>query len=340
MVLAPTTGLPAGGKIMSVVEERQALFDPRIDAKSAGRSAARGLDGHLGLTIVHDLAEMETVWRAFEATADCTAFQTYDWHAAWQWHIGAQRGVIPAIVVGRARGKVAFILPLAIERGRIVRRLIWHASELCDYNAPLLAPDFADAVTGDFGAVFGQAMRAIAAETPFDAVVLTRMPAVVGAQRNPMLDLDATLNPSGAYLMAIAGPWEKFYKDKRSSATRRHDRSKRKRLAEFGAVEFVTAVEPCDIEKTLDALFAQKAASFATRGVSNFLARPGTRDFFRALGADPAFRDILHVARLKVGSRPRPISGWSSAAATITCWQAMTPGRWRASGQARRTCTN
>ncbi len=59
---------------MSVVEERQALFDPRIDAKSAGRSAARGLDGHLGLTILHDLAEMETVWRAFEATADCTAF--------------------------------------------------------------------------------------------------------------------------------------------------------------------------------------------------------------------------------------------------------------------------
>ncbi len=287
---------------MSIVEERRNLFDARVAAADAAHSVQRSESEAVSLAIFRDVSDAENVWRAFEATADCTAFQTYDWHSAWQRHIGNERGVTPAIVVGRARGAVAFILPLAIDRGRGIRRLVWHASELCDYNAPLLASDFAETVGGDFDRVFKQVMRAIAAETRFDAVVLTRMPETVGGQRNPMLDLDTTLNPSGAYLMTIAGPWEQFYKDKRSSATRRHDRSKRKRLAEFGAVEFVTAVEPCDVEKTLDALFAQKAASFATRGVSNFLAPPGTREFFRALGANPRFRDMLHIARLQVGT--------------------------------------
>ena len=35
----------------------------------------------------------------------------------------------------------SLLLPLAIEPGS-VRRLTWFASDLCDYNAPLLAADF------------------------------------------------------------------------------------------------------------------------------------------------------------------------------------------------------
>jgi CelD/BcsL family acetyltransferase involved in cellulose biosynthesis len=102
-------------------------------------------------------------------------------------------------------------------------------------------------------------------------------------------------------MMPIAGTWEEFYHEKRSSATRRHDRSKRKRLAECGAVELVNATDPCVIEKTLDALFAQKEAQFAARGVPNFLARPGVRAFYRAITVDPTLRDVVHVSRLQVG---------------------------------------
>jgi CelD/BcsL family acetyltransferase involved in cellulose biosynthesis len=284
---------------MLAIEERQAFLDARTIAPAAERAAAE--TGRISLSIVNDLAQVEDIWRSFESRADCTVFQTYDWHAAWQRHIGDREDVTPAIVVGRTRGRVLFLLPLAVERCRGVRRLVWHASDLCDYNAPLLAPDFTRIAGDDFVSLLTAATRLIAARMRFDAVVLTKMPELVGAQRNPFLDLETTLNPSGAYLMAIHGPWEAFYKEKRSSATRRHDRSKRKRLAEFGPVEFVNATEPCVIEKTLDALFAQKAASFATRGVANFLARPGTREFYRALGADASFRDILHIAKLQVG---------------------------------------
>ena len=54
-----------------------------------------------------------------------------------------------------------------------------------------------------------------------------------------MLGLRVTINPSGAYLTHLAGDWETFYAAKRSSATRRRDRTKRKRLAEFGEIRFV-----------------------------------------------------------------------------------------------------
>ena len=77
----------------------------------------------------------------------------------------------------------------------------------------------------------------------YDFVNLTKMPETVGAQPNPMLQLGVTVNPSGAYLTHLTGDWETFYAAKRSSATRRRDRTKRKRLAEFGEVRLVNPAE-------------------------------------------------------------------------------------------------
>ena len=47
------------------------------------------------------------------------------------------------------------------------------------------------------------------------------------------------LNPSGAYETALGADWEQFYTSKRSSSTRRRDRTKLKRLGELGEVKFV-----------------------------------------------------------------------------------------------------
>ena len=57
--------------------------------------------------------------------------------------IGVREGVRPAIVVGRdASGAILFLLPLAVRAAGLARELTWLGSELCDYNAPLLAPAF------------------------------------------------------------------------------------------------------------------------------------------------------------------------------------------------------
>jgi CelD/BcsL family acetyltransferase involved in cellulose biosynthesis len=99
--------------------------------------------GAITLSAHDNLAGVEQIWRAFQQTADCTPFQTFDWLSAWQRHIGALSGVTPAIVIGRRGDEILFLLPLGVERGTFTRRLTFLGQDLCDYNAPLLAPDFA-----------------------------------------------------------------------------------------------------------------------------------------------------------------------------------------------------
>ena len=199
--------------------------------------------GDIAFTVHEDLAAVEQDWRAFETKADATVFQTFDWLACWQHHIGARHGVRPAIVVGRdTAGAVLFIFPLAVGAGRLARELMWLGSELCDYNAPLLAPDFGESVDrARFLALWGAITQRLQdhPHLQFDLINLTEMPERVGAQANPFLNLPVTINPSGAYLTHLTGDWESFYAAKRSSSTRRRDRTKRKRLAEFGEITLV-----------------------------------------------------------------------------------------------------
>ena len=87
----------------------------------------------MSLRVYGDLGEVEREWKAFERGADCTVFQTFDWLAKWQRHIGKRKDTIPAIVLGgNAEGHLLFILQLAIEARGGVRCLTWLGSELCD----------------------------------------------------------------------------------------------------------------------------------------------------------------------------------------------------------------
>src|SRR5690606_17737107 len=133
-------------------------------------------------------------------------------------------------------------------------------------------------------------------------------PETVGAQRNPFMGLNVALNASGAHFTQLSGDWDTFYADKRSSATRRRDRSKRKKLGETGEVRFVTPSEAGDIVGSLDTLMAQKAKSFAHMGVANIFEQPGYPQFYRALATDPETRDLVHVSRLDVGAIPAAVN--------------------------------
>jgi len=109
------------------------------------------------------------------------------------------------------------------------------------------------------------------------------------------------LNPSGAYLTQLAGSWDEFYAAKRSAATRRRDRTKRKRLAEHGDIRLVSAADGDSAARSLRTLFEQKSRSFARMGVRNIFEPPGHREFLLDLATDPKARGLVHVSRLTVG---------------------------------------
>ncbi len=281
------------------------VIEPAASAPAAalvGRASRTGLI----LSVHSDLDPIDREWRAFEREAGGTAFQSFDWVARWQQHIGARRGTVPVIVVGRsAGGRLLFILPLAIERRGPVRELCWLGSDLCDYNAPLLAERFHDHVgTDGFAPLWRDIVGLLRTSRRFrfDLIDLQKMPETIGRQMNPLLALPVVTNPSGAHIATLGGEWEKFYAAKRSSATRKRERGKLKQLAEHGDIRFIDAQDGVGIVRTMDVLIAQKARSLARLGVENFLARPGYREFFLDLATDPRLRDLVHVGRMDVGA--------------------------------------
>ncbi len=295
----------------------QVAFDAPVDvgAKPASGGAravpAGSASADIRISIHADLVGIEREWRAFEQHADCTVFQTFEWLSVWQRHIGARTATLPAIVAGRdAAGALVFLLPLAVEPRGFLRQLTWLGSDLCDYNAPLLAPNFSLLIGPSRFVQMWRDIKARLQSHPrlrFDLVSFEKMPQHVGEQPNPFLHLGVSNHPSGAYLTKLSGDWESFYKEKRSSATRRRDRTKRNKLSEFGEVRFIHP-EAADIGSTLDTLFKQKAQAFTHMGVPNLFARPGYPAFYREVATDADTRHLAHVSRLDVGEIPAAIN--------------------------------
>ena len=259
----------------------------------------------ISFSIHHSLEAAEAEWRRFEQFADCTAFQSFDWLATWHRHIGLVDGVTPVIAVGYfATGETALIVPLGVEPGRASRRLRWLGQDQCDYSAPLLAPDFSQRVAPDrFLAAWRELHRLIQSDSQsrHDWIELEKMPQTIGVQVNPFTYLNVTPNPSSAHLTQLGDDWEKFYYAKRSSATRRRDRAKRRHMSQFGEIRFVTCIEHDDARRTLEQLMEQKSRAFARRGIPNIFARPGFRAFLFDLASNSNLRHLFHISRIEVG---------------------------------------
>jgi CelD/BcsL family acetyltransferase involved in cellulose biosynthesis len=246
----------------------------------------------------------EASWRWIESTADCTVFQTFDLTAAWQRCVGARKETTPAIVVAERGHEVLFLLPLAIEHLGPLRRLVWLGQDLFDYLAPLLSTDLSRRLTPtQFAALWREICELLQGIPRFrhDLVDLRKMPETLGVQPNPFLQLPVRLHATGAHLTSLRGDWESFYGGKRSSATRRRDRTKAKRLAEFGNIAFVTPTGDREIADTIETLFRQKSRSLNRMGAANPFAQPGVCEFFLALATDAHTRKLVHVSRLDVG---------------------------------------
>jgi CelD/BcsL family acetyltransferase involved in cellulose biosynthesis len=209
---------------------------------------SRDFAPELSFFIYKDFAAAESEWRNFQASAEATPFQSFEWLSAWQRHIGTREGVVPAIIVGRfANGETAFILPLGVETRRNAKRLCWLGQELGDYNAPLLARDFSQRIAaGRFLALWEELQKQMQSdpELRYDWIEFEKMPQTVGVQINPFTHLNVAPNANNAYITQLGDDWDTFYRAKRSSATRRRDRAKRKRMSEFGEIRFITDAAP------------------------------------------------------------------------------------------------
>src|SRR5436305_6655538 len=166
------------------------LHAPRVPALNAGRSDVE-------LSLHHDLDAIEADWRAFEANADCTVFQTFDWLSTWFRNIGVHEAGKPAIVIGRHEGTILFLMPFALEGGAGLRKITWLGSFLCNYNGPVLARDFSRRVSSlQFAQVWQDIQALLRRQMGHDIVDLEKMPTTIGEQANPFCAMRVTPNVS------------------------------------------------------------------------------------------------------------------------------------------------
>jgi CelD/BcsL family acetyltransferase involved in cellulose biosynthesis len=209
------------------------------------------------------------------------------------------------VVARDANGAALFMLPLAVETTGFTRTLTWLGSDLCDYNAPLLGEAAGELEPGKMAVQWRAIVARLQADprSRHDLVRLEKMPPAIGGRPNPMLALSSALNPSGSYVTPLMDSWDAFYSAKRSSSTRRRDRSKRSHLGEFGEVKFVSADDTAAALDVFGVLVEQKTKTFERHGIRNLFARPGYLDFYREIAGSPATAKLVHISKLQVGEQ-------------------------------------
>ena len=252
------------------------------------------------LSVHTEFASVEAIWRQFEKTADCFAFQTFDFLETWYEEIGFRTNIdLQIVVVWRFDAVPLMILPLGIERSRFAQKLTWLGKGVSDYNGPLLSPGFAEYVpSGQFSVIWRQVLSSLPAH---DFIELLNQPVVIGDRANPFIELSAQPSASGAHMTELGDDFDAYYAAKRNSKARSHLRNRRKKLEALGKTSFVYPRTEGEIAASLDKLVQLKTISLKAMGAPNFLNRPGYQQFYKALSLKQTNPLRVHVSHLQVG---------------------------------------
>ena len=253
-----------------------------------------------GITLYESFEAAEPVWRAFEARAAGTAFQSFDWLSIWYRHVGRELGVEPAIAVVTRAGEPLMLAPLGIERRFGLRRLVWLGGRLADYKGPLLAPDFEARLDGGFAALWRRIRRALPRH---DLVMLDSQPVSLGTPSapaaNPFAALSSSPAPDAAYVFDLPSSFDEFSQRYRAE-TRRIDRAKFRKLEAAGEVTFRFAETAEERVAMAEDILARKAAQLAAQGISSIFGEEDYLAAWRDLAALPEERKLLEVAELRL----------------------------------------
>jgi CelD/BcsL family acetyltransferase involved in cellulose biosynthesis len=255
-------------------------------------------EGAPTIDLVRSLDAVEGEWRAFEQRALGHVFQTYNFAATWLATVGREREVAPLIVVGRdAQAKLQFLLPLGVKRTFGQRRLEWLGEEHADYHAGLFDPAFLAAGSRSASDLVHAVARLLAGEA--DVWNFRRQPATIAGHANPFAAYRPLRNPDSSHETHLGADWETYYRAKRNSSSRRHDRGKLKHLEAMGEVRFIDAVCGPEIDRVMAALFHEKERSLTELGAGGFFASDAVKRFYFELARAPYPNGPCHVSAIE-----------------------------------------
>ena len=281
--------------------DAMAFAEELPDGGAADRRSRMTLATQAGLlsVTVHDrMAPLERVWRQLEADPWNSLHQSYDWCRSWT----ATHGNPLAIVKGSLNGKVAFVLPLEIERHYLVRSARLIGSSFTNFNSGLFSAAFRaaaiDIPPADLEALLVDALRSHA-----DLVSLTNIPLHWRGERHPLAGLPNILNQNASFQLPLAATMEDTIAPLNAKSRRKKYRAQIRKLEAAGGFEHIRPAKRSDQQALLECFFQQKAARFATGGLPNVFQPAETQAFFHMLlECDKGGSDVpleLHAIRLK-----------------------------------------
>ena len=229
-------------------------------------------------------------------------FQRRSWVLPWRRLLAPAFAAAPLYVTVRDAqdARPLMFLPLYRRRRWGLASLAFADLGVSDYNAPLLAPDFAPSADV-FQGLWRQILRAL---PPADLLRFDKVPATIGGRDNPVAQLDG-MRPMGfsAWPLALPPTREAYDAEVLDRKTRKEQRRKRKNLAErVGVLKLVHAATPADGEAIFAALRRQRAARFKRVGRPDLLDDPRFLAFYRAIAFEP-WSGFVDLAALKTGDR-------------------------------------
>jgi len=257
---------------------------------------------NIEIRVCTSLEALRGIWESIEVHGHGYAFQSYAWLSAWFETIGRRSGVtVCAVLVEDAHGQPLMLLPLGVERRRMATRLVWLGGVLTDYQAPILAHDFAQRFDVTHFADLWSLIRGQL--PPHDAVIFERQPEFIDTQENPFNSLGLVAHASRAHQVQLEGDFQSFLANKRSKKTLATERRKRKKLARLGNLTYVVAHEATDIERIITATIRQKSDNYRELGIIDLFADEPHRDFVRLLTTRYADSGFVHLSALMLDDR-------------------------------------
>ncbi|GGE10634.1 acetyltransferase [Aureimonas endophytica] len=226
------------------------------------------------------LDKLAPLWRDWQEAGAVGAYQRLEWVELLLAHLGGPARARPLFLEVReaAGDRPVMILPLVLRWRRGLRRLAFLDLMVCDYAAPLLAPD-RELSPAEAEAAFA-AIRAVLPKA--DLLEITRIPATVGGRPNPLAHLarhrPIAMTSSG---IAIEGEAETLLRRLMSASAFKDLGKRRRRLERAGTLRFERAATPEAVERTFAALVEQRRRRFGEMGRFDLLARPEVLAFYR-----------------------------------------------------------
>ena len=233
------------------------------------------------ITIEKSISQLDSVWQQWEAEGSLHAFQTRAFVQTWIETAAAAQHRQPRLALVELDNAPAMLFPLVLRPRFGMQILEFCGGLLCDYEAPVLAPNCPDLDARTFQNIWSSIVRQSGAQAAHLRQISTVIPNADGTERSNPLTLLKVWNAgssSASHSGGVDGATHlgRIHKKKLAQDSRRQ----LKRLAELGEVRFATADLPEEATRFTKAMIVQKRRRYAETGVFDIFSMPGHDEFY------------------------------------------------------------